>query len=82
MTVTGRFPLQQHAKETEEESSGGWRGAWGKNNNQGRVHLWRHQSHHWSWTRLKMGRNCHMPQFCKNNFILFEEQYVKFYAKL
>ena len=24
----------------------------------------------------------HMPQFCKNNFILFEEQYVKFYAKL
>ena len=26
---------------------------------------------------------CHMPQFCKkNNFILFEEHYVKFYAKL
>ena len=25
---------------------------------------------------------CHMPQFFKNIFILFEEQYVKFYSKL
>ena len=29
--------------------------------------------------------HCHMPQFCKNNIIIFDfisKQYVKFYAKL